>query len=173
MRKGCFPIDRDGWSATNDISITRCVLTQKGVILMVSTTSQQFPEILDAHERAARTGKRVLTDAEVLQQVRILADLMDNRFVIPGTTFRIGLDGLIGLIPGIGDVATTVISAYIVYLAHQVNLPRHVLARMIFNVAVDMTVGIVPVLGDALDVAWKANLKNVRLLERHLQRRKS
>jgi len=137
---------------------------------MIGATFEQIPEILDAHER--KTGRRMpMDEAALLQQIRLIADFMDNRFVIPGTNLRIGLDGLIGLIPGIGDVATTAISAYLVYLAHQLNVPKHILARMIFNVAVDMSVGIVPVLGDVLDVAWKANLKNVRLLERHLARR--
>ncbi|WP_437229427.1 DUF4112 domain-containing protein [Planctomicrobium sp. SH661] len=130
-----------------------------------------IPEILDAHERAARTAHRV-DEAEVLRRIRILADLMDNRFVIPGTNYRIGLDALIGLIPGIGDLATTAVAAYIVYLARQLNVPKTLLARMIFNVAVDMGMGIVPVVGDVMDVAWKANLKNVRLLERHLQTRR-
>lgn len=139
---------------------------------MFAATVNQIPEILDTHERVRSQPGR-MSEADVLRQIRALAELMDNRFVIPGTSFRIGLDGLIGLIPGIGDVATTAISAYIVYLAHQLDVPKHLLARMVFNVAVDLTVGIVPVLGDVADVAWKANLKNVRLLERHLLRRQS
>lgn len=137
---------------------------------MMTAAATRSPEILDAHERAARQHSR-LNEAEVLRQIRLMADLMDNRFVIPGTSFRIGLDGLIGLIPGIGDIATTAISAYLVYLAHQLDLPKHLLARMVFNIAVDLSVGVVPVLGDVMDVAWKANLKNVRLLERHLMQR--
>jgi len=137
---------------------------------MMTATATRIPEILDAHERTARQYSR-MNEAEVMRQIRLIADLMDNRFAIPGTSLRIGLDGLIGLIPGIGDVATTVISAYLVYLAHQLDVPKHLLARMVFNIAVDMSVGVVPVLGDVLDVAWKANLKNVRLLERHLMQR--
>lgn len=136
------------------------------------TAQMPIPEILTAQERAARTQRPVVDQAEVMRRIRMLADLLDNRFVIPGTNYRIGLDAIIGLIPGIGDVATTALSAYIVYLAHQLDVPRYLLARMIFNVAVDMSVGVVPVLGDIADVAWKANLKNVRLLEHYLANRR-
>ena len=108
------------------------------------------------------------TPEEVLRRVQILAELLDNRFVLPGTNFRFGLDSLIGLIPGIGDLATSAISSYIVYLAHSQGIPKHVLARMIWNVAVDTGLGIVPGLGDLFDFAWKSNSKNARLLERHL-----
>lgn len=108
-----------------------------------------------------------------LRRVRALARLLDAAIAIPGTKVRVGLDSLIGLVPGLGDFATAAISLYIVHEANQLGLPRHVLSRMLLNVAVDMGVGAVPVLGDLFDVGWKANLKNVELMERHLRKHAS
>lgn len=110
-------------------------------------------------------------EKELLRRIRMLAILLDNQFRIPGTNFRFGWDSVIGLVPGFGDVATGLLSAYIVYLAHQLNVPRDVLAKMIVNVVIDVSAGMVPVVGDVLDVAWRANLKNIRLLEQYLQSR--
>lgn len=121
-------------------------------------------------ELDARPQREALSSEEVLHRVRHLAQLLDNRFTIPGTSYRFGLDSLIGLIPGIGDLATGAISAYIVYLARTQGVPKHVLARMAWNIAVDTGIGAIPLLGDVMDFAWKANLKNVKLLERHLHK---
>ena len=110
-------------------------------------------------------------EEEILRRIRALGQVLDNQFGIPGTSLRIGWDGIIGLIPGFGDVATGLLATYLVYLAYQLNVPRGLLAQMISNVLIDVSVGAVPVVGDLLDVAWKANLKNVRLLERHLQKK--
>lgn len=95
-----------------------------------------------------------------------LAWWLDDSFRIPGTNRRVGLDGLIGLIPGVGDTATTAIAAYIVYRAWRMGAPGHVLARMGGNVAIDFLVGSVPVLGDVFDLAFKANRRNLELLRR-------
>lgn len=110
-----------------------------------------------------------LTESQVreLQRLRDLARLLDSQFQIPGTSFRIGWDSLIGLIPGIGDAATGVISAGIIARAAQLGVPRSVLMRMGANVAIDVVVGAVPLLGDLFDMAWKANKRNVRILERY------
>jgi hypothetical protein len=78
------------------------------------------------------------------------------------------LDGLVGLIPAVGDVATAAVSAYLVYEARQLGVPRRTLAQMGGNVLVDLLLGSVPLIGDIADFGWKANLKNVRLLERHV-----
>jgi hypothetical protein len=99
-----------------------------------------------------------------------LASLLDTALTIPGTNIRFGLDGMIGLIPGIGDAVTTALSAYIVYEAHMLGAPRHLLMRMIANVAVDGLVGAVPLAGDALDVLWRANRRNMRLLREWAER---
>jgi len=97
-----------------------------------------------------------------------LAHLLDNAFEIPGTRYRIGLDPLIGLIPVIGDLISMLIGSYIVVLAARLGVPRVVVVRMLVNLGIDLVLGSVPILGDALDVAWKANLMNARLLDRAL-----
>jgi hypothetical protein len=102
------------------------------------------------------------------ERLRWLARLMDARFVIPGVGARVGLDGLIGLIPGIGDTAGMLVSAYIVYRGHRLGAPPSLVGRMAANVAIDYLVGSVPVLGDLFDVAFKANMRNVDLLDRWL-----
>ena len=98
------------------------------------------------------------------------AALLDTRFVIPFTKFRFGADSLIGVAPGLGDVVTTALSLYIVYEAHKLGAPKHLIARMLGNVALDGVIGAVPVAGDVFDVLWRANRRNVRILREHLDR---
>jgi hypothetical protein len=95
-----------------------------------------------------------------------LATLLDDAFAIPGTRIRFGLDSLVGLIPGIGDVITGLMSLFIVYVGWQRGIPRITQARMMMNIIIDTAVGAVPIVGDAFDVAWKANRMNMRLLKR-------
>jgi Domain of unknown function (DUF4112) len=113
----------------------------------------------DARSRRAR-----------VERIERLATLLDTAFILPGTNVRFGADALIGLLPGLGDTITTALSAYIVYEAYQLGVPNHVLARMIANVAFDSVTGVVPVAGDVLDVFWRANRRNIRLLREHLER---
>lgn len=96
-----------------------------------------------------------------------LAWFLDNSIKIPGINYRIGLDGIIGLIPGIGDAAGTLLSMYILSEAAQAKLPRSVLMRMGWNIAVDTVIGAIPVVGDIFDVTWKANARNVRLIKEY------
>ncbi len=109
--------------------------------------------------------------AERIARLDALATLFDTAFVVPGTNIRFGIDALIGLVPGIGDAITTVMSLYIVREARELGAPRHLLARMLANVALDSVVGAVPFLGDAFDVMWRANRRNMALLRKHLDRR--
>jgi hypothetical protein len=104
-----------------------------------------------------------------LERLRSLSRLLDNAFVIPGTRYRFGFDALIGLVPGLGDAVSAVFSGYIILQASRLGAPRSVVTRMIANVALDTVVGWVPILGDLFDVAWKSNLRNMALLESHLQ----
>ena len=104
-----------------------------------------------------------------LERLRTLSRLLDNAFVIPGTRYRFGFDALVGLVPGLGDAVSAVFSGYIILQASRLGAPRSVVTRMIANVALDTVVGWVPILGDIFDVAWKSNLKNMALLEGHLQ----
>jgi len=106
------------------------------------------------------------TDTE--KRLQRLAWLMDSSIPLPGG-FRIGLDGLIGLVPGIGDVAGAVVSSYIIVEAGRLGAPRSLLVRMGFNVLLETVVGAVPLLGDLFDFAYKANLRNVRLLDRYVR----
>ena len=95
---------------------------------------------------------------------------MDTAFVVPGTGIRFGFDGLIGLVPGIGDAVTTALSLYIVHEAWQLGAPKHLIGRMLANVALDGAIGAVPVAGDVFDVMWRANKRNVRILREWLDR---
>ena len=95
---------------------------------------------------------------------------MDEQFQIPRTRLRFGWDAIIGIIPGVGDVLTSAASLVIVHHAWRLGTPSPLLARMLGNIGIDLILGIVPVAGDALDLAWKANRKNVRLLERYSPR---
>ncbi|MBX9626273.1 MAG: DUF4112 domain-containing protein [Gemmataceae bacterium] len=101
--------------------------------------------------------------------VRALAKYLDNVFVIPGTNFRVGLDTVIGLVPGVGDLIGSVIGGYIILVATRLGVPKAVIGRMLLNQGIDAAVGIVPFAGDLLDAAWKANAKNARLLEQALE----
>jgi hypothetical protein len=93
-----------------------------------------------------------------------LAQLMDNRWEIPGTGFRVGLDSLIGLVPGVGDVVTTGLQGYIIFEAWRLGATKKQLAMMVGNVAIDFGVGFVPGLGDVFDTFFKANVRNLRIL---------
>lgn len=108
-----------------------------------------------------------------MANVRRLARLLDTAIHIPGTGIRLGLDPILGLVPGLGDLAGTVLSGYIVLVATRLGASRAIVMRMLANIAIDTFVGAVPVLGDAFDVAWKSNVRNVALLERFVERPES
>jgi len=102
-----------------------------------------------------------------LESLRRWAVVLDSLFRVPGTSVRFGLDAIVGLIPGIGDLASPVYTAVILIEGLRLRVPAVVQARMVLNAALDMGIGLVPLLGDIADVAWKANLRNLALLERH------
>lgn len=112
-------------------------------------------------------GEAVPMD-ERLQRVERLARWMDARWTIPGTRWRMGLDGIMGLVPGIGDTLGALIACYIVYQAQELGAPRSLRMRMAANILIDLMVGSVPLVGDIFDVAWKANLRNLRLLQKFM-----
>lgn len=105
------------------------------------------------------------------RDVQLLARIMDTAFSIPGTRFRFGIDSLIGLIPGAGDLAGLAVSIYILVRARQIGVPWPLLSRMFANVLIDAGVGSIPVLGDIFDFAFKANARNVDLLKDYLRTR--
>jgi len=105
-----------------------------------------------------------------IARIDALASLLDTAILVPGTNIRFGLDALIGLVPGIGDAITTLMSLYIVNEARALGAPPLLIARMVANVALDGVVGAVPLVGDAFDVAFRANRRNMKLLRGHLDR---
>ncbi|MBE7384004.1 MAG: DUF4112 domain-containing protein [Leptolyngbya sp. SIO1E4] len=106
---------------------------------------------------------------KTLNRIRRLSRLMDTAFKIPGLKLKVGLDPIIGLIPGGGDLVTAVISVYIIFLATRFRLPKRVLGQMVLNIVLEAIVGTVPLLGDVFDVFYKSNIRNLDLLEAHLQ----
>ena len=106
---------------------------------------------------------------EQKEKLNRLAWLMDNSFRIPGTQMRFGLDGLIGLIPGLGDAVGAIISSHILTQAAQMGAPKSLLLKMAFNIALDAVLGIIPVVGDVSDFIWKANQRNVQLLNDYVE----
>ena len=108
---------------------------------------------------------------ESVARLEALAKLMDGAFVIPGTNIRMGLDAFIGLVPVAGDMLGGLISTYLIWEARRLGAPRWLIARMVANAFLDTTLGAVPVLGDAFDVMFRANMKNMALLRKHLEKR--
>lgn len=126
---------------------------------------------MDIRSRAARVSTppgTALGKSSGLTRARGLARLLDDLIRIPGTNIGIGLDPIIGLIPGVGDMIGGLMSSYILMVAAQEGVPASVLTRMLGNIALDSLVGVVPVLGDLFDVGVKSNRRNVDLLERYL-----
>lgn len=120
--------------------------------------STSLPSISDTADRTAR-----------LRRLQVLADWLDSRWRIPGTPWRIGLDGIASIVPVAGDTLTAVIAAWIVLEAKQFGVPPSTLARMAWNVGLDWAVGSIPIAGTVFDIGWKANNKNLKLLLRHLE----
>ena len=102
------------------------------------------------------------------ESLDLLSHVLDDWFRIPGTSIRFGIDGIIGLVPGIGDILTGLASCIIVLAAWMRGVPYITLVRMLLNLAIDVLIGAIPLLGDAFDIAWKANRRNYALLTRHL-----
>jgi hypothetical protein len=111
-----------------------------------------------------------LSREQRLVRLEAMAKLLDIAFIVPGTKIRYGVDGIIGLIPVVGDVLATALSLWLVREARLLGAPWHITARMLGNVAVQGVVGVVPVAGDAFDVLFRANMRNARLLRRWLEK---
>jgi len=106
---------------------------------------------------------------DTLRRVRAVAVLLDDAVRVPGTNIRFGIDPLVGMIPGLGDLLGGAASAYIILEAARAGAPASVLLRMTMNVGIDTLVGSLPVVGDLFDFAWKSNTRNVSLLARHIE----
>lgn len=124
--------------------------------------------VSDSRPRIERL-EREATDA-ALARIETVARLMDSLFVIPGTSIRLGFDALLGLVPVLGDLISQAISTYIIWEARRLGVSKLTLMRMFANTLVDTVFGAVPVAGDMFDVAFRANMKNLQLLRRHLEK---
>lgn len=146
---------------------------------VVSAGQAPEPELGQEHtvrriphrEEGARVDGLSEQVARRLQRLRWLADLMDNSIQLPGIGVRVGLDPIVGVVPVLGDVITSCVSAYIVWEAHKLGARRSTIAKMSLNVVIDLVVGEIPALGDVFDFAFKANRRNISLLEEDMQHR--
>ena len=105
--------------------------------------------------------------AQRLRIARFLADLLDQRITIPGTSIRVGLDPILGLVPGVGDLLANVTGSAILLIAAQFNIPKIVLLRMGLNIAINSMIGAIPIFGDIFSIWFRSNVKNVQLLEHY------
>jgi hypothetical protein len=108
---------------------------------------------------------------ESVARLEAVGRLMDGAFVLPGTNIRLGLDAIIGLVPVAGDVISGIVSSYLIWEARQLGAPRWLIARMMANTFLDTTLGVIPLVGDAFDLMFRANMKNMALLRRHMEKR--
>ena len=149
------------------------IIDQDGHEIRAETLEQGFREFRFEFGKEGRLSGNPfgnLTREQRILRLEAIAKLLDVAFILPGTNIRYGIDGLIGLIPVIGDIITTAISLWLVREARALGAPWYITARMLGNVAVDGVVGIVPFVGDAFDVMFRANMRNVRLLRRWLDK---
>ena len=144
------------------------IIDQEGREIPPESLGQGFQEFRFDFGGANPFGN--LSREQRLARLDALARLLDIAFILPGTNIRYGIDGIIGLIPVVGDIIATALSLWLVREARALGAPWYVTARMLGNVAIQGVVGSVPVAGDAFDVLFRANIRNVRLLRRWIDR---
>jgi hypothetical protein len=131
------------------------------MIAVVSTLEHALPGIFAARAPTARIERG-------LRRIDRLTWMLDEAVPLPGTSRRIGVDSLLGLVPGVGDLLSTLLQGYVLFEAVRLGVPRKVLARMLGNVVIDTAVGLVPILGDVFDFFFKAGRRNLRLMQQAL-----
>jgi Domain of unknown function (DUF4112) len=146
------------------------VIDQEGREVWQSSSRGSFRQFQFDFAQSSANPFGNLTHEQRLVRFETLAKLLDIAFILPGTNLRYGVDGIIRLVPVVGDVLATAFSLWLVREARALGAPWHVTARMLGNVAVDGVVGMVPLAGDAFDVLFRANMRNVRLLRRWLEK---
>jgi hypothetical protein len=146
------------------------IIDQEGREIPAETLGPQFQGFRFDFGNSAANPFGNLTREQRLARLDAIAKLLDIAFILPGTNIRYGIDGIIGLIPVVGDIIATALSLWLVREARALGAPWYVTARMLGNVAIQGVVGTVPVAGDAFDVLFRANIRNVRLLRRWMDR---
>lgn len=105
-----------------------------------------------------------------VRRMQAVANILDNAFVIPGTKQRVGIDAIIGLVPGVGDVLTTILSSYVIWEARNLGVSRVALFRMLANLGIHATIGSIPFIGDLFDAFFRVNQRNMRIVRTQLSR---
>ena len=146
------------------------IIDQEGREIPAETLGAQFQGFRFDFGNASANPFGNLTREQRLARLDAVAKLLDIAFIVPGTNIRYGIDGIIGLIPVVGDLIATAFSLWLVREARALGAPWHVTARMLGNVAIQGVVGAVPVAGDAFDVLFRANIRNVRMLRRWMDK---
>ena len=144
------------------------IIDQEGREIPENAFSQRGGFHFDFRHSSANPFAK-LTREQRLARLEMIAKILDVAFMLPGTKIRYGVDGIVGLIPVVGDIIATALSLWVVHEARALGAPWHVTARMLGNVAFQGVVGTVPVAGDAVDVLFRANMRNARLLRRWLE----
>src|SRR5258708_33103614 len=109
--------------------------------------------------------------AASLRRMQAVANLLDTAFVIPGTKQRVGIDAIIGLVPGLGDILTTILSSYIIWEARNLGVSRFALTRMLANLGIHAAIGSLPLVGDVFDAFFRVNQRNMRIVRAQMERR--
>jgi hypothetical protein len=146
------------------------VIDQEGREIPSESLGGQFQGFRFDFGHSAANPFANLTREQRLARLDAVSKLLDIAFIVPGTNIRYGIDGIIGLIPVVGDLIATALSLWLVREARALGAPWHITARMLGNVAIQGVVGTVPVAGDAFDVLFRANIRNVRMLRRWMDR---
>jgi hypothetical protein len=160
----------DGFSRVRGSQARGPVIDQDGREIPSEALDSRFQGFAFEFGNARFSPFADLTREQRLARLDALARLLDIAFVLPGTNIRYGIDGLLNLIPVVGDIITTAISLWLVREARALGAPWHVTARMLGNVAIQGLAGTFPFAGDAFDVMFRANVRNVRLLRRWMDR---
>jgi hypothetical protein len=161
--------ERSGPTSRTDFSGARGkVIDQDGREIPQDTLGQGFRSFRFDFGSANPFGN--LTREQRLARLDAVAKLLDIAFILPGTKIRYGVDGIVGLIPVVGDIIATALSLWLVREARALGAPWHITARMLGNVAIQGVIGTVPVAGDAFDVLFRANMRNARLLRRWMDK---
>ncbi len=133
----------------------------------MTNQKDSFTKQTDTAPRVVRGELVNESEENARKRLEGLAWLFDNSILIPGLNIRVGLDAIIGLVPGIGDLISAGVSMYLMSEASKLGVSRAILIRMAGNVMIDTILGSIPFVGDLFDIGWKANTRNVRLLVEH------